>query len=197
MKQGCSVLPVLAATGEAAMTERALESIAQSENARWYVVQTQPHAESKAVAHLARQGFETYLPRYLKKRRHARKLEVIGAPLFPGYLFVSIDVTSQRWRAIQSTIGVSRLLCHGDCPAAISTEIVDGLKRGVDERGFVKLNARPKFVVGDQVRVLEGVFASSLGLFEGTTAGERVSILLDLLGRKVRVVLDWELLTAA
>ncbi|HEU4660471.1 MAG TPA: transcription termination/antitermination NusG family protein, partial [Pseudolabrys sp.] len=27
---------------------------------RWYVVQSQPNAENKAVAHLNRQGFETY-----------------------------------------------------------------------------------------------------------------------------------------
>jgi transcriptional antiterminator RfaH len=40
--------------------------------ARWYVAQTQPNAEAKAVAHLNRQGFGTYLPRYLKRRRHAR-----------------------------------------------------------------------------------------------------------------------------
>ena len=50
---------------------------------RWYVVRTQPHAESKASAHLGRQGFETYLPRYLKKRRHARRVETVQAPLFP------------------------------------------------------------------------------------------------------------------
>ena len=39
----------------------------------------------------------------------------------------------------------------------------------------------------DAVRVIQGVFASCLGLFEGMTDGERVAILLDLQGRKVRV----------
>ena len=43
---------------------------------RWYVVQTQPHAESKAMGHLIRQGFAAYLPRYLKRRRHARKIRL-------------------------------------------------------------------------------------------------------------------------
>jgi hypothetical protein len=32
--------------------------------ASWYVVQTQPNAERKALVHLERQGFATYLPRY-------------------------------------------------------------------------------------------------------------------------------------
>ena len=60
------------------------------EGPRWFVVQAQPNAEHKAVAHLNRQGFTTYLPRYLKRRRHARRMDVVAAPLFPRYLFVSI-----------------------------------------------------------------------------------------------------------
>ena len=39
-----------------------------SAQSQWYVVQTQANAENKAVAHLARQGFATYLPRYRSPR---------------------------------------------------------------------------------------------------------------------------------
>src|SRR5271170_7799045 len=42
-----------------------------------------------------------------------------------------------------------------------------------------------------------GVFADSLGLFEGMADRERVAILLDLLGRKVRILLDEGAITAA
>jgi transcriptional antiterminator RfaH len=164
---------------------------------RWYVVQTQPHAEAKAAAHLRRQGFETYVPRILKRRRHARRVDMVAAPLFPRYMFVIVDLAAQRWRAIQSTIGVTRLVCNGDQPAAIGTQVIDELRSREDERGFVRLDQRPRFAAGDRIRVLEGVFSTCLGLFEGMTDGERVTILLDLLGRKVRVVLDGDLVTAA
>ncbi|MGH9550353.1 MAG: transcription termination/antitermination NusG family protein, partial [Terriglobales bacterium] len=53
------------------------------EATKWYVVQTHPYAETKAAAHLGRQGFETYLPRYVKRRRHARRVNTVAAPLFP------------------------------------------------------------------------------------------------------------------
>src|SRR5215471_6989577 len=134
---------------------------------RWYVVQTQPHAETRAVAHLMRQGFETYLPRYLKRRRHARRVETVAAPLFPRYLFVAVDMATQRWRSIQSTIGVTRLVCNGEEPAAVADEIVDGLRRREDPNGLVKLEARPRFRHGDKIRILDGVFSECLGLFEG------------------------------
>ena len=122
----------------------------------WYVAQTHPHSEVKAGLHLSRQGFEIYLPRYLKKRRHARRVDTVAAPLYPGYVFVAIDCEVQRWRSIQSTIGVSRLVCHGDEPAAVPEGIVEELKRQQDENGWIVLRPRPRFNAGDSVRVMYG-----------------------------------------
>jgi transcriptional antiterminator RfaH len=164
---------------------------------KWYVVFTHAHAEAKAAQHLVRQGFDIYLPRYLKRRRHARRIETVSAPLFPRYLFVSVDTFTQRWRAIHSTFGVARLVCNGDEPAEVSDGVINDLKHREDERGFIHLDRRPRFAAGDKIRVLDGVFSACLGLFEGMSDRERVSILLELLGRKVRVVLDEESVTAA
>jgi transcriptional antiterminator RfaH len=164
---------------------------------KWFVVQTHPHAEVKAAAHLQRQGFEIYLPRYLKRRRHARRVDTIGSPLFPRYLFVAVDVTTQRWRAIQSTIGVAQLVKCGESAASVPNDVVAGLRGREDERGYVRLDRAPRYAPGAKVRILEGAFHAALGLFESVTDGERVAILLDLLGRKVRVVLDAAMIEAA
>ena len=164
---------------------------------QWYVAHTQPHAETKAAAHLSRQGFGVYLPRYLKRRRHARRVDVVPAPLFPRYLFVNIDMATQRWRAIQSTIGVTHLVSNGDAPRAVQESIIDRLRRREDSVGFIRLDQRPHFRSGDKVRVLDGAFVDTLGLFEGFADAERVTILLDLLGRKVRVNLDLDAVAAA
>jgi transcriptional antiterminator RfaH len=163
----------------------------------WHVVQVHVRAETKAQMHLARQGFETYLPRYLKRRRHARRTDTVAAPLYPSYLFVTFNPLIHRWRSIHSTVGVARLVCTGDVPAAIDAAIIGGLKSREDAQGFVQLERRPQFAAGDKVRVREGVFTDCLGLFEGMGDRERVAILLDLLGRKVRVVLDEAFVVAA
>ena len=166
------------------------------EGPRWFVVQTQPNAEHKAVAHLNRQGFTTYLPRYLKRRRHARRVDMVAAPLFPRYLFVSIDLSVQRWRSIFSTVGVSRIVCNGETPTAVSNQVIDSL-RAREHDGLVKLDLRPSFRIGDKVRLLDGAFADCLGLYEGLKDGDRVALLLDLLGRKVRVTVDTGSVVAA
>jgi transcriptional antiterminator RfaH len=163
----------------------------------WHVVQTQPHAEQKAAAHLVRQGYSIYLPRYLKRRRHARRIETVSAPLFPRYLFVAIDRMTQRWRSIRSTVGVTHLVCNGDDPAWVPDKVISDLRSREDERGFVHLDLRPRFALGDKIRVVDGVFDACLGLFDGMADRERVAILLDLLGRKVRVVLDRDAVAAA
>jgi transcriptional antiterminator RfaH len=163
----------------------------------WYVVQTHVHSEAKAASHLMRQGFAIYLPRYLKRRRHARKVETVTVPLFPRYLFVAIDRATQGWRAIQSTIGVSRLVCNGDEPAPVPFNVISDLRQREDADGLIPLSMAPRFVPGDKVRVVDGLFSGCLGLFQGMTDRERVAILLDMLGRKARVVLDGDFVTAA
>jgi transcriptional antiterminator RfaH len=164
---------------------------------RWYVVHTHVHAEMKAASHLERQGYGVYLPRYLKRRRHARRVETVAAPLFPRYLFVTIDRVAQRWRSIQSTIGVTHLVCNGEAPAFVTDAVVADLRGREDERGYIQLDNRPRFARGDKVRVVDGVFDACFGLFDGMADRDRVAILLDLLGRKVRVVLDGESVAAA
>jgi transcriptional antiterminator RfaH len=182
--------------------DNSASSLAQSEYSdlaaqRWHIVQTHVRAESKATFHLRRQGFETYLPCYLKKRRHARRVDTVATPLFPRYLFVSVDTATQRWHSIRSTIGISRLVTCGDYPAIVPPAFVEGLKRREDANGFIKLEQRLRFASGDKIRIRGGAFADALGLFEGVSGEERVAILLDLLGRKVRVVLNMDSIEAA
>ena len=75
--------------------------------------------------------------------------------------------------------------------------VVRALKAREDAKGFVKLDAGPAFAPGDKVRVLAGAFMDNAGLFNGMADHDRVSILLDMLGRKVRVLLDADLVAAA
>jgi transcriptional antiterminator RfaH len=162
---------------------------------RWYVVHTHPRAEAKAALNLDRQGFTCYLPRYLKRRRHARRVETVPAPLFPRYLFVALDLATQRWWPIRSTFGVSDLVYNGELPASIPSGIIQAIQGREDERGFVSL-PRKRFVPGDTVRIVDGVFSACLGLFEGMGDRQRVAVLLELMGRKVRVLMPEEALAA-
>lgn len=154
--------------------------------ARWFAVQTSPHAEAKANRHLANQHFTTYLPVYRRRVRHARSSEEVLRPLFPGYLFVHFDPEECRWRSINGTVGVRKILCHGEAPLSVDEKIIAEIKAREDETGAVKLNA-PTFISGQAVRVTDGPLADIEGLFEDHRDENRVILLVSLLGRKVRV----------
>jgi len=154
----------------------------------WYVVHTQPYAEMRAAEHLRRQGFEVYIPRLRKLRRHARKTETVVRPLFPRYFFVAFDMAAGRWQAVRSTVGISHLVGSESGPTAVSAEVVRELRGREDGNGFIELGHAPRFLRGDKVRLLNGAWSACLGLFEDMTDNDRIAVLLDMLGRKVRVV---------
>lgn len=154
---------------------------------RWYVVHTHQGSERLAEGHLKRQGFETYLPLYRKITRHARRVAEITAPLFPRYMFVAIDMAAQRWHSINGTFGVNHLVAMGDRPLALPEGIVDEIRAREAGEGLVKLEKEPLFKKGETVHITGGALADQVGLFQRLNEKDRVSVLLDMLGRKLEV----------
>ena len=153
----------------------------------WCAVQTHVRSEDKATFQLRRQGYEVFLPKYLKRRKHARRIDWVSAPLFPRYLFVAIDPDTTPWWAIQSTVGVSFLIRFGDLPASVPADIITEIKARQNDKGLVKTHAGGTFRQGDRVRIIDGPLNDLEGLFESSTDEERVTILLSLMGREVKV----------
>src|SRR6478735_4220058 len=102
---------------------------------RWYVARTLSQRELHASRQLNNQGFRTFVPRYWKNRRHARKVETISAALFPRYIFVILDRSRDRWRSINGTLGVERLLMQGGAPQAVPHGVVESLVNSADAEG--------------------------------------------------------------
>src|SRR5258705_10706704 len=104
-----------------------LQTGALSNCERWYAVHTLPFAEARAEGQLHRQGFRTFQPKRHKTVRHARRLSTVEAPFFPRYLFIGLDLARDRWRSVNSTFGVSRLVMWGDQPHPVPHGVVEAL----------------------------------------------------------------------
>ncbi len=149
----------------------------------WAVVSTHPHRELLAQTNLARQGFEPYCPQIRKLIRHARRESEQLRPLFPGYIFVRADI--DRWRPILSTLGVRTLVRCGDQPSLLNGRFIDALKAREIE-GAIAQPERP-FIAGQRVRIAGGPFEGLTATILGLNEKERVSVLLDMLMRSVKV----------
>ena len=87
------------------------------------------------------------------------------------------------------------LVCNGDAPAPVPDAALSLLKVREGADGVIDMCQR-LFRAGERVRVRNGIFAALTGLVEACTDRERITILLDLLGRKARVTLTEALLEA-
>lgn len=162
---------------------------------RWYVVRTLANREAGARLQLEAQGFRTFLPRVTRTVRHARKLRTVKSPAFPGYLFVALDLSRDRWRSVNGTFGVMSLIMGDDLPIPAPVGVVEALIGYVDETGTCRFDR--DLAEGQEIRVVAGPLAQALGELVKLDANGRVRVLLDIMGGKVLTVLERSFLAPA
>jgi transcription antitermination factor NusG len=147
----------------------------------WAVAICAPNCEALAVRGLARQGVESYHPRFRQRQRNGEVLR----PLFPGYLFVaSRDMgVSVSCRSVLGTRGVVGLLMSGGEPALLSDLVVQSVRDREGRDGVVELPEA--FAAGTRVRINAGVLGGLEGLCAGLNGKNRVFVLLHMLGREL------------
>ncbi len=150
--------------------------------ARWYVLQSRPRQEKRALENLRNQGFECLLPLYQRDRLRRGKRVQVDEPLFPRYLFVRLDQIVSNWYALRSTYGVSHIVRFGETPAAIADAVVARFAQcdPVD---------RHLFKSGDTVNIASGPFAGLEGIYDQDDGEQRVIILLDFMSKQQRLSL--------
>ena len=154
----------------------------------WYVAQTKPNGGAIAERHLARQGFRVFAPVEERTCRHARRFYTSMRPLFPGYIFVSFDPATARWRAINGTQGVLKLVSfRRDEPAQVPLALISGMMMRCDSKG--RLLPPQILNPGDLVRVTGGPFADFIGTVESVAPDRRIWVLFELMQRTTRVAL--------
>lgn len=163
----------------------------------WYLVLTKPRAEEQARAQLLNQGYEVWLPLLTSWRK------VTGgawtqktSPFFPRYLFVRPSHEGQSIAPIRSTLGVSALVRFGIEPARLDESLFADLQRLVDAHAQRPDLRTSPFSAGENVSVTAGPLAGLEGIVT-RSALERVTVLLQILGREKEVALQPDMLTKA
>lgn len=169
--------------------------LSSSRGDRWYVVHTRPYCETLAAVNLSRIGYPICYPYFHKVTRHARRTTKVLAPLFPRYLFVKFDVSRDRWRRINSTRGVVRLIVQGEMPQAVPTGIIEAILGHINDDGTIRTLSL--FEPGQIVRIENGPLADLVATFERCEPDGRARVLTELLGRIVSIVLSRETFATA
>jgi transcription antitermination factor NusG len=174
-------------TAEASGLKNLIKDVPLLPGERWFLACTLPRCEATAEIHLGRQGFRSFLPRYLKTVRHARKYRTFPAPLFPRYLFVVLNLERDRWRSVNGTWGVASLFMAHDRPVPAPEGIVETLIQAADPSG--KLQFADALAPGQKIRLVAGPFAQAVGYLDRLDDAGRVEVLLEIMGGGIRVKL--------
>jgi transcriptional antiterminator RfaH len=161
----------------------------------WFLAQVKPNCVQIAERNLQRQGFRTFLP--LEERTKKRRGRFVSAllPMFPGYLFVSLDIARGLWRKINSTNGISRLVSFGQEPRTVPLEIINQLRSRCDIDS--KLIPSDALKPGDEVRFTKGPFVDFVSRIEEISPDERAWLLIDIMGSQTRVAARMDHLSPA
>ena len=74
----------------------------------------------------------------------------------------------------------------GDVPASVADEVVEIIRKRMDEQGRVRVELGLK--PGEEVKIRSGPLKDLIGIFDGTLSpGGRVRLLLQLVGSQVSV----------
>ncbi|MDK2858664.1 MAG: transcriptional antiterminator RfaH [Verrucomicrobiota bacterium] len=151
----------------------------------WRCIRTQAKREHIAAGQLRRlAGVEVFAPRIRFQRRMPRGRVWFEESLFPGYIFARFDAV-ELLRAVSAAIGVRGLVRFGGEYAAVPVSAIDFLRSEVD--GTLVIPG-PELKAGDETIVatgaLRGLHAVVSQVLPG---GERVKILMELMGTMVKI----------
>lgn len=139
------------------------------------------------MTNLTRQNFVVYAPKISIERVRQKRITIDREPLFPGYVLVQFVLEDNSWRAINNTRGVVKLLVFGETghPVPMPNREVESIQRR-EIAGQLFVSEVKRVRRGDKIRLKFGAAVDKIGrvIF---TRGERVELLLNLLGRQTRV----------
>jgi len=160
------------------------EDIDRAKGFAWFAATVKPNRFAQAKLNLQNQNFKTFMPLLERTVRYARVEQQVLRPAFPGYIFVGFDRDTTQWRVINNTFGVSGLVMSAaNSPLPVHADLMASMMARCDSVGKVLPPAA--FAAGDKVRVLSGPFKDLLAEVAKTSDGDRVRLLLDLMGRAV------------
>jgi transcriptional antiterminator RfaH len=154
---------------------------AVSETISWYLVQTKPRQEFRALEQLENQGYRCYLPTLQIERVVRGNVKRCVEPLFSRYLFIQLDTSAGDWSPIRSTRGVSRLVAFGTRLATLPDTCVEALRKGQETVH------RPLFEHGERVTITTGALAGLDGIYDMPDGDARALVLIELLNQPHRL----------
>ena len=171
--------------------------------ARWYIIHAYSGFENKVrdniISEAERLGLsdaveDVQVPtETVTEVKRGKKVQV-ERKFMPGYVLAKLKMTDDVYHLVKNTPKVSGFLGNNNKPQAISEKEAARYFGGVEEaKAAPKQEIQIDYEIGDQVKVLEGPFASFNGVVEELDFDkQKVKVSVSIFGRATPVELEFE-----
>ena len=169
--------------------------------AKWYIINVLSGYESKAVSLIKETAMKKQIIDSFKdfvvpveNAVEIKKGKKVNAEkkMFPGYVLVNMILNDLTWNIVKNTQYVGKLLGGSNIPSPVPEFEVRKVLEQVEE-GKVIRAMKKSFEVGENVKIINGVFETFNGLV-GNVEDEkqRLKVLVSIFGRETPVELHFD-----
>lgn len=180
-------------------TERVLAE-GDSPDFRWYIVHVLSGFENRVmktlkeriVNHGMTELFaEVVVPEESVVANVNGKKRTMKKKFFPGYVLIKMIMNEKTWHLVKDTDKITGFIGGTkDKPMPISDEEAASMTASLQE-GFKRTRSVANFSEGDSVKVIEGPFASFVGVVEAISDKGKVKVQVSIFGRPTPVELEF------
>jgi len=154
---------------------------------QWYAIRTRYRFERKVATQLQHKGLETFLPLLEEIHRWSDRQRAISIPLFSGYAFVHLELSSARRLELLRTEGVIGLITFGAAATPVPAKQIADLQWLLSKK--VPCSLHPFLKVGQKVRIRGGCLDGLEGILE--QSGEKnLVISIESIERSVAIRIE-------
>ncbi len=159
---------------------------------KWYCYRTLNKKEMVTSKNIYDElGLEVFCPRISQIRKTRNGKKRFTEALFPCYAFAKFDIY-QHLHELRFIRGVSKVLKFGSHIPSIPDEFVYCLREKLNSDDILFIE-EPKVEIQKMAQIQYGPFRTHIGrIINASNSGNRICILLDLLGQKVPVKIPSE-----
>ena len=152
----------------------------------WAVIYTKPRQEARAKENLEGLGLDVSSTLRPIEKARGGVISVDFEPLFPRYLFVSIEpiVFQKVLHTLRNVRGVSQLVKFGGRLAELDEQT---FKKIMSLQKEISLRPVKAYQSGDGVIFTHWAFRDISAVYEESDGDRRVILLFDLLGKSARL----------
>jgi transcriptional antiterminator NusG len=183
-----------------ANTEKRVLALGDTPDFKWYIVHVLSGFENRVlktlkeriVNHSMTEYFaEILVPEESVVANVNGKKRTMKKKFFPGYVLVKMIMNDKTWHLVKDTDKITGFIGGTkDKPMPISDEEAAQMTNSLAE-GFKRTRSVANFSEGDSVKVIEGPFASFVGVVENISDKGKVKVQVSIFGRPTPVELEF------